>query len=287
MMRTSRPGSRSATRNPLISLMVAAGLALGAWAQQAPPKQPMAKSQKELDAFMAIQNAVEADSRLKAIENLLTNFADTQFKEFALQMRTFAYQEKNEFDKMLIAGEQTLEINPDNVAVLIMLGQALAQNTRELDLDKEEKLGKAEKFAKKSQALIVNLAKFNPQITEEQWTAYKKNAMAQSHEVVGMIAFVRKDYPASEKSFRLAVEVAPQADPTSLFRLSMALGSQNKFDEAIETLDKTIAGGGVQMGGKDLAAEQKAAFVKAKAAAAKPAAPAAPAAPPQVEIKRP
>ncbi len=261
------------------------------WAQPAAPKQPTVKSEKEGKAVQAIGAAYAAgnfDGAIKAAQELLANFADTEYKDFALQMQVLAYQQKDDFDNMLIAGERSLEANPDNVVVLITLAQSMPQRTREHDLDKEEKLGKAEKYAKKAQTLIPNLAKHNPQITDEEWTTYKRGAMSQCHEALGMVAYVRKDYAGAEKSFKTAAEVSPQPDATTLFRLGMAYSAQNKIDEAIDALDKSIAAGGVKVGEKDLAAEQKASLLKAKAAGgAKPAAPATPPPPPQVEIKRP
>lgn len=273
----------------LLAITTALWLAAGVWAQEpAAPKQPSPKSPKEVEALMAIQNAADPDARIKACKELLEKFADTEFKEFALQMETLSYQQKNDFDNMMIAGERTLELNADNVVVLITLAQAIPQRTREHDLDKEEKLQKAEKFAKKAQTLIPNLAKFNPQITDEEWTGYKKSAMSQVHEALGMVAFTRKNYPASEQAFKAAADVSPQPDATTLYRLAMVYTAQNKYDDAITTLDKAIAAGGVKVGDKDLAAEQKANVMKAKEAAGnKPATPATPNPPPQVEIKRP
>ena len=95
------------TRTLLATATVLA-LAAGAWAQKP-------KSQKEIDAIMAIQNAQDPDARIKAAEDLITKFADTEFREFALQMETLAYQQKNDYDNMLIYGERTLEANPSNV----------------------------------------------------------------------------------------------------------------------------------------------------------------------------
>ena len=266
----------------LLTMTGALTLSVALWAQ----KQPQPKSQKEVEAIMAIQNAADPEARIKAAENLITKFADTEFKEFALQMETISYQQNNDFENMVIAGERTLEVNPDNVVVLITLAQAIPQRTKEFDLDKEEKLGKAEKFAKKAQTLIPNLAKFNPQISDEEWAGYKKSAMSQAHEALGMVSFTRKNYAAAEQSFKSAVDVSPQADATTLYRLAMAYSAQNKYDDAIGALDKAIAAGGVQVGGKDLAAEQKATVMKAKAAGGSKPAESAPA-PPQVEIKRP
>ena len=58
------------------AIAAALGLAMGVWAQ----KQPKPKSQKEVDAIMAIQNAQDPDARVNAAEALLHNFADTEFK---------------------------------------------------------------------------------------------------------------------------------------------------------------------------------------------------------------
>ena len=251
-------------------LCMVAAIALvtaGAWAQAR--KQPQPKSKKEVEAIMAVQNAQDPDGRIKAAEALLRSFADTQFKEFALQMETLSYQEKNDFENMVISGERTLEVNPENVVVLVALAQALPQRTRELDLDREEKLTKAEGYAKKAQTLIPNLEKFNQDIPDDQWAAYKKGMMSQAHEAIGMAAFARKNYAAAEAAFKQAAEIAPQPDAMILYRLGTTYAAANKPDEAIAAFDKSVAAGGVKAGGRDLAADGKAAAQKAKAAGAK------------------
>jgi len=271
----------------IFAITTALWLAAGLGAQQ-PAKQPQPKSKPEVEAIMAVQNATDPEARVKAAEDLITKFKDTEFKEWALQMETISYQQKNDFDNMLIAGERTLEANPDNVVVLVTLAQSIPQRTKEFDLDKEEKLKKAENYAKKAQTLIPNLAKFNAQISDDEWSGYKKSAMAQVHEALGIIAFTRKNYQAAEQALKAAVDVSPQPDSTTLYRLAMVYTAQSKYDDAIAALDKSIAAGGVKMGGKDLAAEQKAKIMKDKeTAGAKPAAPAPNNPPPQVEIKRP
>ena len=247
-------------------LCLAAALALvtaGAWAQSR--KQPQAKSKKEVDAIMAVQSAQDPDSRIKAAEDLLRRFADTQYKEFALQMETLSFQEKNDFENMVIAGERTLEVNAENVTVLVALAQALPQRTREHDLDRDEKLTKAEGYAKKAQTLVPNLEKFSPAIPDDQWADYKKGQMSQAHEALGMVAFARKNYAGAEEAFKQALEVSPQADPMVLYRLGQTYSAQNKQDDAIAAFDKATAAGGVKAGGRDLAADAKAAAQKAKA----------------------
>ena len=116
-----------------LSFALVAGLALG-------QAQPKPKSQKEVEAIQAIFNAQDPDGRIAAAENLLTNFADTEFKAIALQVAAASAQQKNDFEKMVVYAERTLEADPKNYAAMLMLANGIAQRTREFDLDKEEKL---------------------------------------------------------------------------------------------------------------------------------------------------
>ena len=51
---------------------------------------------------------------IAAAENLITKFADTDFKEIALYIEADAYQQKGDPDKAQIYAERALEANPKN-----------------------------------------------------------------------------------------------------------------------------------------------------------------------------
>ena len=58
-----------------------------------------------------------------------------------------AYQMKGDSDNVIIYAERVLkEGDPKNYEAMLMLSESYAQRTREFDLDKEEKLGKADKL---------------------------------------------------------------------------------------------------------------------------------------------
>src|SRR5690242_12374551 len=83
-------------------------LSLGSsWAQKV-------KSQKEQQAILAVQVAKDADERIKAIENVLTNFADTEFKTVLLQMAIQTEEQKNDYTQMVFYGERLLKADPNN-----------------------------------------------------------------------------------------------------------------------------------------------------------------------------
>ena len=216
----------------LIALALACSLAL--WAQ------PQPKSQEELDAIMAIQNAQDADGRIAAAEKLLTDFKDTEFKEFANYMMMLSYQQKNDFENMMMYGELTLEHNPDNVGVLLQLSYAIPLRTREFDLDKEEKLAKSEDFAKRAFTLVPNLPKPDPNLPDEEWLLTKKDFMAQANESLGLVSLKREDYAGAADNFQKALDLAPQQNATTFYYMAQALHKGGDKTRALTAVESAI-----------------------------------------------
>jgi tetratricopeptide (TPR) repeat protein len=271
----------------LAILMTVFALALPALAQEqaAAPSGPTVKSQEEANAITMCQQAPEADLRIESCNKLLTDFQDTEFKELAYYLLMLSHQQKNDFENMQLYGERTLEQNPENVGTLISLSYAIPIRTREHDLDKQEKLAKAEDYAKRGLALIPAMGKLNPQITDEDWLIMKKDFMAQLHESMGIIASKRQDYPKAEESYRKMLQVADKQTGTMFFRLAEALKQQENYEEAMNMLDQSIARGGHKMaGGRDAASIMKA---ELRRKLAPPAAAAQPAAAPAVATPAP
>jgi tetratricopeptide (TPR) repeat protein len=251
----------------ILGLVCSAGLLS---AQSASVKQPKPKSQKELDAIRAIFNAPDADSRLVACNELLTKFADTEFKVTALQVAAMTYQQKGDLDNMIIYAERTLEADPVNYASMLMIAMALAQRTREFDLDKEEKLGRAEKLARQSLELIPKSVKPRPDLTDEQWEGVKKDFESQAHEALGLSAMVRKKPDLAAEELKKAVDASTNPDPATLTRLGSVYNQLGKHDDAIAALDRALADPAAAPVVRKLATEEKIRANQAKAKAAEP-----------------
>lgn len=207
---------------------------------QAKPTGPAPKSAAEQQALMALMQAQgNPDAVIKAGDELLTKFADTDFKELALLTMASGYQQKGDNDKAQIYAERVLEVNPKSFQAQLMIGEMLAGRTRENDLDKEEKLSKAEKNLKDAIANVSAAAKPNPQLTDAQWDEGKKYVIAQAHNGLGMAALVRKKYDTAIAEFKTAAETDPQ--PAYEVRLASAYESAGKHDEAIAACDKVLA----------------------------------------------
>jgi tetratricopeptide (TPR) repeat protein len=268
-------------------LAVALGVALAvpaAWAQ----KPPQPKSQKEVEALQAIQKAAGPDAQLKAIDNVLENFADTDYKLMLLQMGMQIAEAKGDFALTVTYGERTLEADPKNIFALSTLALETVAHTREFDLDKEEKLAKAEKYANQAIANAKDAPKMRADITDEQWNSVKKDIVAQSHDALGRMAALRKKYDVAITEFKTALDVGATQDSTTMVRLGDAYLQTGKFDDAIGWFDKASAVPNAPAAVKSVAASRKADALKMKEKAAggtKPPTP--PAAPPgQVEVKK-
>src|SRR5712691_8787998 len=100
--------------------------ALVALAALAAAQQP--KSQKELDALMAIQNAPSPDERMKKAEDFVKNFADSDFRARVLLVAADTARQKGDSAKLEFYMEKALELDPKCYACLAILAGDIAQH---------------------------------------------------------------------------------------------------------------------------------------------------------------
>lgn len=215
----------------------------------APAQGPQPKSQKELDAVLAVESATDPNTRAAAANKLLTDFKNTEFKEYANYMLMVSYQQLDDFENMMVYGERTLEINPENPGVLLQLAYAIPSRTREFDLDKEEKLTKAEDFASRALTLIPNMDKMNPDMGDEEWLATKKDLMAQANESLGVIEIKRENFDEASAFLTKAIELQPEPNAMTHYHLADSYMNAGKKAEAVSAINQSITLGGVPLGG--------------------------------------
>jgi tetratricopeptide (TPR) repeat protein len=248
------------------------------------PPGPQPKSQGELDALQAIFQAPDPDTRIKAADDLVVKYADTDFKDLALFVAAASYEQKGDAEKAIVYGERTIEANPKNYSALLMLARLTAMRTREHDLDREEKLGRVEGWVKSAGTILADAPKPNEQLTDEQWAMAKKELLAQGHEALGLAALARKKFDVAVTEFKAAVDNSTQPDPATMVRLGAAYNMAGKNDDAIAVLDKVMAMADVHPTVKQFAQAEKVRAQQAKSGGAKPETTVAPG---TVEIKRP
>jgi tetratricopeptide (TPR) repeat protein len=242
----------------LRSVVVGIGIAALSFAQ------PKVKNQKEAQDFNAIQQATTVDDRLVAADKFVTDHPTSQLKSLALFLAAEASERKNDGPKAIAYAETALEADPKNYQAMLLISGELARSTRENDLDKEEKLSRAEKFANNAVPAINAAPKPNPQLSDDQWNGYKKDDIAQAHSDLGMIAMVRKKYDVAITEFKAAVDGAATPDGATMVRLASAYNQGGKPDDAITVLDKVMALPNLNATIKQYATSEKARAEQAK-----------------------
>lgn len=238
-------------------------------AQTANPKAPQPKSQKELEALQAMFTAYQGqnwDGVITSSKELVSKFADTEFKATAFMMSAEAFRNKGDAENAIVNGEQALQADPKYYAAMVLIAGIQAQRTREFDLDKEEKLGKAEKMAKDALELIKTAPKLNAQVPDDQWEEVKKGYASQAYEALGMSAMVRKKYDVCIENMKLSLDTT-MPDPATMVRLGSCYRQNKQYDEAIAILDKAIADPNSAPVVKQAAGAEKMEVAKAKAGA--------------------
>ncbi len=178
---------KRALRN--IAALTWAALALGfspLWAQKP-------KSQKEQQAIMAVQVAKTPDDRIAAIEKVLTDFADTEFKMALLTMAIQTEEQKNDYAQMVFYADRLLKADPKNAFALVTLASETARHTRENDLDKDEQLAKIDKWAKDGIEAAKTMPKVSPNETDEDLDHDRKDMQAQGYVALGMADVLQEE----------------------------------------------------------------------------------------------
>ena len=238
-------------------------------AQPPARKTPTAKNQAEYAAYQKFWTTADADEQIKYAEEFLKTYPDSELKNYAYMAEMRSYQAKNDFNHLREYGEKILEGDPNDLPTLITLATAIPELTTDNDLDKDQKRAAAETYAKRALEGIDKLPKPAPPATATeadksnmmaQWTATTNDARSQAHYALGLVSMQRKSYQMAVDEFVLAskLQLPTQPDPILYWRLGLAYELNNKmYAEALKAYEKSVSLGGVKMGGKDQAAEDR------------------------------
>jgi len=196
------------------------------------------KSKKEGEAINAINAATTVDDRIKAIENVLNTFKDTEFKSMLLQMAMQLEVQKGDYAQVMFYGDRILADDPKNPLALVTMAGETARRTREFDLDKDEKLNKAEKWAKDG----IEFAK----------TAPKPQA---------------NKYDEAIADYKQSIAVAGTPDAATWLRLGQAYEDASKWDDANDAFDKAASAPNASPQVKNIAASKKTEVAKLRGGA--------------------
>ena len=246
-------------------------LPLLAQQQQQQSSGPRPKTQAESDALQKVLQAQQAgnwDAEIQAINNVLENFADTQYKPLLLSMAVDAAQNKGDYAQTIAFGEQAIQADPNNITARVTLAEDIAQHTRENDLDKETSLKKVDDYANKALDLLKNASTPPPGMNPATWPDTQKLLTSQCYDALGQAADLRKNYTDAIKAFQTAIST-DSSNTIAQARLAKAYVDNKQYDEGIAQADKVLAMPNLLPAVKNFAQTEKDRATKLKAAGAK------------------
>jgi tetratricopeptide (TPR) repeat protein len=261
MMKTN-----SFVRTTALALVAACALLAQAPAPAAGPKP---KSQKEVEALQKVQAAEQSqnwDAVITSINNVLENFADTEYKGMLLNMAMDAAQRKGDAVQTAVFADRVIEAEPNNIPARVTMAASTIQRVRDTDLDKEQNLKKTEEYATKALDLLKTANTPPTGMNDAQWPEYKKQLESQAHDALGQVADLRKQYPESIQHFKSALEAQP-TNSVALARMAKTYVDAKQYDDAITTADKVLAISDAPASVKTFAQQQKDNATKLKGSA--------------------
>lgn len=229
--------TKPATQNP------PAGQAAQPAGQAAAPagkRPPAAKTQPEFEAYKAALAQTDPAALEKAADDFATKFPDSELRTMLYTAAMQRYQQANNADKMVDTGKKVLAVDPDDPAALVGVAQALAERTHDTDLDKDQRYAEAKKDAEHCLQTIetdIPTSGYPP----EQLNAFKNFLRSEAYLVIGTLAFKANNWAEAETNLRKSIEALPQQpDTLAVFRLAVALDMQNKYPDAMKTIDQAV-----------------------------------------------
>ena len=202
-----------------------------------PPALPLVASPGELGAYQEAINQPDPDQKITLAEKFLLDYPESNLRSHVYSALATAYQQKNDYDKVVENGEKSLALDPDNVMSLVIVAQILPQRLRGSGLETAQKLSRAERYARHGLELVDSLSQPANVLPEE---FAKKKTMLSSwlHSALGLVYLQRGAFGNAQEEYKIAVSLASPPDPTDYFRLGEAYRSERKYDEAIEAFEK-------------------------------------------------
>ena len=243
---------------------VAAALisALPALADQ---KNPKPKNKQEIEALKQVQaTANDPDAQLKAITNVLENFADTDYKPMLISMAMQDSQQKDDMGLVATWTQRALQEDPNNIEAHVVLAEATARHTRENDLDKADSIKTIDTNANQALTMLKTASTAPPGIPDAQWPTVKAQLTGEAYEALGIAATVDKKFPDAVANFKMGAAADPSGSVIKA-RLTKAYNDNKQYDDAITTADQILADAQAQPVVKQMAQHQKDFATKMKA----------------------
>jgi len=203
---------------------------------------PAPVSADEDAAYKAFQDVSmeNANKKIESGEAFLQKYPQSRYRSPVYVALVFEYQQIGQVPKMVEYGEKELELAPNDVSTLAMLGQTLPRRLPGNPSDAAQVLSKAEKYSKQAIEIAPTLPK-PAEITDEQFDKAKNQSLAMAHSGLGLIFVRRGKYAEAIPELEQAVKIDPNPDPVNYYLLGLANKNALHFDDAVAAFNHCVA----------------------------------------------
>ncbi|MGC2110813.1 MAG: hypothetical protein WA655_14935 [Candidatus Korobacteraceae bacterium] len=200
-----------------------------------------AKSQEELTAYQAAAAKTDPAQAEAAADDFAAKYPSSELRASLYIRAMNMYSQQNNAEKVIATGEKAIAADPTNPIPLVQVASAIAETTRETDLDREQRLAQASKDA---HAAIDNIdtglivpANADP----VRVAGAKQSILTMSYDTLGMIDMSKKDYSSAEQNLQKAVDLSKNNPEAVLYlRLSVAQDNLKQYSQALDSANKAL-----------------------------------------------
>jgi tetratricopeptide (TPR) repeat protein len=199
----------------------------------------------------------DVDKKNQAGEAFLQKYPQSRYRGEVYGWLVRGYWSQGQVDKLEVAGDKAIELNPSDAQTMAILGSTLPRAMNASTPNPQQRLDKAEQYSKKALELLPTLPK-PPEISDENFLKAKDQTSALAYSGLGLVAFRRKKFAEAIPDFEQAVKLDPTPDPVNFYLLGVSDQQTAHFDDAVAAFAKCAAiPGGMQGTCKSSAEEAK------------------------------
>lgn len=227
------------------------------------------KSLEEMKAYQDANTVSDPAAAQAAADAFSAKYPSSELRA-ALYMRVMnMFAQANNTEKVIATGRQAIEADPTNPVPLVQVATALAESTRDTDLDREQRLAEA---AKDAHAAIDNIDTgllVPPNADPARVEAAKRSILTMAYDTIGMVDMNRNDYAAAISSLQKALDESKDHPEAVLYlRLSVAQDKLQQLPQALDSANKAVQYAQEGSAAQNLAKQQQARLQKLIGAAA-------------------
>lgn len=203
-------------------------------------KAPEAKTPEEFKAYREVAAMTDPTAAEAAADEFAKKYPTSELRVSAYSVILQKAYETGDSHRILGLGRKVLAIEPDNAMTQVVTATALAETTKDTDLDYEEKYAEAFKHA---DGALKNIETMLPQpnVTPEQFDGLRAALRSMAYASKGALAMGRKNNALAEENLQKAIDANPsQQDAVLYLRLAVAQDNLKKYAPAYANAVKAI-----------------------------------------------